>query len=1109
MGNLNIIGQEFRNYVANQIMVRQETHGSGTDSLRNNDQISYLNSKTAWIKLASSVEITEEKLKKMYLSSSLKGAALARNNILFGGVSYLPTKLRDDGKTKYLIGEISPQPSNVGLSGYQHSNDYGTVPMPGIESVDVKTLNRGSLEKATVKLKAYSREQFDIIDVLYLRLGYTVVLEFGNSNFINNKGKFDTVKNTFIDSATGFFSKTPKSFKNILNAVEDFRGKYDGNYDALVGKITNFNWDFNPDGSYDITITIISMGDVIESLKSNVSPSKDALTFINDTNKSSGESDQDFAPISDNISSMLWIWQFINRKILENSNQTPVSITLNSGRAEENKNFIGKICSSGQNEIQSKIYDYYIYLGTSWPGVDSNDSTLFISKNNPVDPEAVKKEIEDKIKNDKKNLNNFPGSNNIDKKFYEKYSYQQTTSYRIKTIGGDFKDKTVTSPVQVNPLPKVYKQSRNGILVDNILKSSATAKSCFVLRGKAGKDGESPKNIFYLRFGTLLRFLQKNIIPAIKASNGNTPLFDIGWHGYTEYKMYSLPNHISLDPRVCLVRNDEFQKRTNSFAKVLPQLLPFRVQDYSPGKYPNAAYVLNIYLNFDFIQSCISDNTDEMGNVGIFGFISSICSGLNKALGGINNLEPVIDKLTNVLKIIDSTPIPGVTKSQNNTYALELYGYNNNTSNFVRKVDLKTAITKEYSTMITVGATAGGYVKGSDATAFSNWNSGLVDRFNKKLINNVTEGTNENEAKDNYEQSFLNQLSKCYGFNGIFKGKQGKDVSIDTKAIKKNLSIVTEYYKWLNNKNKKGNSIGFIPFKLSLTLDGISGIRIYDKLRIDSRFLPSNYGTELDLIVTGITNKLSNNDWETSIQTTVIPRAGADIPAPEVPEIVEKTPALGNQQKRAQAKYGKPKQAGGPDFKLVKFDTPYPLFYEGSMVKNDQKLQPTAGGKKVAVKFSNLTYDYTTKLWTDVSGKHGKAGATYKHNKKVDGPRTFKVHELEKDSIEKCYTEIANAYTLEEIYKLGLNCCSGLYNARNIRGGNTWSMHSWGTAIDILASRGVLKSKERYGSSKSNPPAAFTKPEYKKFLDIMESNGWYSLGRRADYDWMHFQTTPF
>ena len=457
---------------------------------------------------------------------------------------------------------------------------------------------------------------------------------------------------------------------------------------------------------------------------------------------------------------------------------------------------------------------------------------------------------------------------------HSKYYYEDARNETITTIN--------------TPSPKVYKQLSSGIVVDNILKSSAKAKSCFVLRGKAGKDGEDPKNIFYLRFGTLLRFLQKNIIPAIKASNGNTPLFNIAFDDYTKHKMYSLPNQISLDPRVCLVRNDQFQKFSqNSFAKVLPQLLPFHSVDFVPDKYPNAAYLMNIYLNFDFIQSSIDDNTDERGNVGVFGFISSICDGLNKALGGINNLEPIIDKNTNILKIIDSSPIPGVTKRKNDTYALELYGYNKETSNFVRKVDLKTAITKEYSTMITVGATAGGYVKGSEATAFSKWNDGLVDRFNKELINNLEEDANPDEAKDNYEESFLKQLSKCYGFTGVKLKSQGKDVSIDSKAIKKNLSIVTEYYKWLQNKNGKGNSIGFIPFKLSLTLDGISGVRIYDKLRIDSRFLPSNYGTELELLVTGISHKLSNDDWETSLETTVIPVAGASLLAPPAPVVAE------------------------------------------------------------------------------------------------------------------------------------------------------------------------------------------------------------------------------
>jgi hypothetical protein len=60
-------------------------------------------------------------------------------------------------------------------------------------------------------------------------------------------------------------------------------------------------------------------------------------------------------------------------------------------------------------------------------------------------------------------------------------------------------------------------------------------------------------------------------------------------------------------------------------------------------------------------------------------------------------------------------------------------------------------------------------------------------------------------------------------------------------------------------------------------------------------------------------------------------------------------------------------------------------------------------------------------------------------------------------------------------------------------------MHSWGTAIDILAGLNGLKTKA--------PKAQFSKPEYKRFLEIMESNGWYSLGKRYDFDYMHFQTT--
>ena len=43
-----------------------------------------------------------------------------------------------------------------------------------------------------------------------------------------------------------------------------------GNYDAILGRVVNFSWTFNKDDSYDITVIIRSLGDVIESLKANV-----------------------------------------------------------------------------------------------------------------------------------------------------------------------------------------------------------------------------------------------------------------------------------------------------------------------------------------------------------------------------------------------------------------------------------------------------------------------------------------------------------------------------------------------------------------------------------------------------------------------------------------------------------------------------------------------------------------------------------------------------------------------------------------------------------------------------------------------------------------------
>jgi predicted chitinase len=403
---------------------------------------------------------------------------------------------------------------------------------------------------------------------------------------------------------------------------------------------------------------------------------------------------------------------------------------------------------------------------------------------------------------------------------------------------------------------------------------------------------------FYLRFGYLLSFIKNNIIPKIKDdTNGNPSMFDIDTDEWGTY-MYSLPNQISLDPRICIVRNSNFYVNNPSKnTQVFQELQYFReVDNGEPNANPNSAYTLNVYLNFEFILECLK--TDDKGNVNVFEFLSSICTGLNKALGGINNLEPVIDETSNTLQIIDTTPIPGRSSSGVGEYTLQIYGYNKTgqkyISNFVRNVDLKTAITPEFATMVTVGATAGGYVKGTEATAFSKWNDGLTDRFKEELLpanpNSEQNSGEENEAEVNYAEQFITKgYTTRYGLTDL-----SGNFKLNQDAIERNLSIVTEYYKYIlakeaKNQSTAGGTIGFVPFKLNLTLDGISGIKIYNKLRINTEFLPKTYGKTADLIVTGVSHTLSNNDWTTQIETTLIPKSGKKSTAVILPDVIQES----------------------------------------------------------------------------------------------------------------------------------------------------------------------------------------------------------------------------
>jgi hypothetical protein len=333
-----IIGEELELYVQDQINARQTLHGSGvghTGTLRTDKQINLLNSNTSWIKLASGVSISESnRLTELNIDPKFIGMGLAKNNILFSGLSKISSQTVN-GKSYTQLEQregFLPRDDN---SSYTYGS-FGFSPMPGIISADIKTLTRGSLKKATVKLTANNKQQFDIIDLLYMRLGYTVLLEWGNSIYTTNGKDKEILRNTLIEET--FFKSAGSedegstgghSYFTFLKDIENKRKTNFGNYDALLGKVSNFNWSFNADGSYDIELTIISLGDVIESLKSNLSVDRNTNKFLQsigavektESTTQTGDLEEegvvDEENSADTISAMLAVYKFVNNNLTD------------------------------------------------------------------------------------------------------------------------------------------------------------------------------------------------------------------------------------------------------------------------------------------------------------------------------------------------------------------------------------------------------------------------------------------------------------------------------------------------------------------------------------------------------------------------------------------------------------------------------------------------------------------------------------------------------------------------------------------------------------------------------------------------------------------------
>ena len=108
-----------------------------------------------------------------------------------------------------------------------------------------------------------------------------------------------------------------------------------------------------------------------------------------------------------------------------------------------------------------------------------------------------------------------------------------------------------------------------------------------------------------------------------------------------------------------------------------------------------------------------------------------------------------------------------------------------------------------------------------------------------------------------------------------------------------------------------------------------------------------------------------------------------------------------------------------------------------------------------------------------------------------------RVHKKVADSMGRVLDGVLAAYGAEDIRRLGLDLWGGCFNIRPKRGGTSLSTHAWGIANDFDPARNQL----RWGRDK----AEFAKPAYEAWWAAWSAEGWVSLGKARNYDWMHVQ----
>ena len=877
----------------------------------------------------------------------LKGASLSQNFILQGGIlsDYArsfqttdengnPQGLRKVRKVDQVRSSF-PKPglkTNLGYGDFAIGADasedgYGIVPMPGIIDATIRTKSAyGSLREGKINFEVHNQRQLEIMEMLYMRPGYMVLLEWGWCPYIASSGGKEArgkIVNELrlVENETDNDIYTNNITQNrVFNSINNLKESQDGNYDGMLGFVKNFGFKAREDGGYSCFTELTSIGEVIESIKipavSIINTTKDINPSGNTTTDEGGDI-QVVGGVATKITSDTPEWKktkmlSVNREKFDKAIATQVFPTYNG--------LLGLI---------NVINNYTIF---GFGGTFDENSTETVKKIFPYrgeDPEGLS-DVEIKARKAKNaSLNELATSGTNSPRGN---ITNQAASIFLKNLlafqSADFESL----------LLKKFNLDSKEELKNYIIPTSQTGIKATTQTSPTGRQYATNEYFegieqAYIRWDTLASLINDYLIP--KSSKGLPPVKVVTDRVYNidkstskldpllfcpivSYESSTEDNMLldfSCDANVCIL---PLQFDQNLAAEASPDADPLHIADtlgyqpdlsvipfeliasmYGYGEVNSATkdllynqqniedkFKLNdtdtlrrigsIFLNIKMLLSIAEKNADNEGySVGMF--VKDIFKEVNKVCPN-HNFVLTDDKESNNIFIID-LPV------DNSEVPMDLHTFEPfSNKNILRSFDYTSNVPSAMSATIAIQAQDPRSIQDIDGVTFAAFNRSIKNRllskdteptFDKTLRDIKTEGSKMISQQTTLINKLITYRSNF--FKNIKNLDNDKEVLGEgniigsLKTYQKNASYISTIDRGVNSFNS------VIPLEFSATLDGISGMVIGNIFKIHKDRLPRAYHkSNIGFILFNEEQKITaGGDWTTDIsgKMTILPEA--------------------------------------------------------------------------------------------------------------------------------------------------------------------------------------------------------------------------------------------